>query len=174
MRDTPERYGSLSRWFHWGIAVLVLWQFLKLGDRINDGEHWVGLTLVSWHLSIGFLILTLGILRVLWAIKQYPHRPQLTGPLASLARIGHILLYIVMLLLPVLGILYMTGRGYGLKVFGQQLIARSDTEIGWMVSVGSLHSPLALLFVLLVIGHIAAALYHHFILRDDTLKRMTR
>lgn len=174
MSDTPERYGSLSRWFHWGMAILIVWQFLKIGDLINEGEHWIGQTLVPWHISIGFLILILGIVRVYWAIKQSAHRPKLSGPLEPLARIGHFLLYLVMLLLPVLGIFYMVGKGYGLKVFGMQLIARSETGIAWMASVGSLHAPVAVLFLLLVIGHIGAAFYHHFILRDDTLKRMTR
>ncbi|MDY0272907.1 MAG: cytochrome b [Advenella sp.] len=174
MSDTPQRYGSFTRWLHWGMALLIIWQFLKLGDLINEGEHWVGQTLVPWHISIGVLILILGIVRIYWAIKQSASRPPLTGPLAPLAKIGHFLLYLLLLLLPVLGIMYMVGKGYGLKVFGMQLIARSETEIGWMASAGSLHAPVALLFLLLVIGHIGAALYHHFILRDDTLKRMTR
>lgn len=174
MSDTPQRYGSLSRWFHWGMALLIFWQFLKIGDLINEGEHWVGQTLVPWHISIGFLIFILGIVRVYWAITQYPHRPPLAGPLAPLAKVGHFLLYFVMLLLPILGMSYMVGKGYGLTVFGVQLIAKSETGISWLASLGSLHAPVALLFLLLIIGHIGAALYHHFILRDDTLKRMTR
>ena len=174
MNDTPERYGSLSRWFHWGMTILIVWQFMKISELINEGEHWIGRNLVPWHISIGFLILILGIMRVYWAIKQSAHRPKVSGPLAPLARIGHFLLYLVMLLLPVLGIFYMVGKGYGLKVFGMQLIARSETGIAWMASVGSLHAPVAVLFLLLVIGHIGATFYHHFILRDDTLKRMTR
>ena len=131
MSDTPERYGSLSRWFHWGMAILIVWQFMKIGDLIDEGEHWVGRTLVPWHISIGLLIF-------------------------------------------ILGIFYMIGKGYGLKVFGLQLVEKSETGIAWMASVGSLHAPVAVLFLLLVIGHICAAFYHHFILRDDTLKRMTR
>ncbi len=172
MNDTQERYGLMTRCFHWVMAVLVVWQFLKLGDRIDDGEHWIGQTLVSWHISIGALLLVLGLLRVYWALKQRSQRPQHVGPKAALVKGGHFLLYLVMVLLPVAGVLLMVGKGYGLTVFGMQLIAKSETEIGWMASLGSLHSPLALLFVVLVIGHIAAALYHHFIERDGTLRRM--
>jgi len=172
MHDTPARYGSVSRWLHWGMAILILWQFLKIGDRISDGEHWIGQTLVPWHISIGALLLVLAVVRVLWILKQSGQRPPLGGPTAPLARLGHILLYLVMLLLPITGILLMAGNGYGLQVFGMQIIAQSESEIGWMATLGSLHSPLALLFVVLVIGHAAAALYHHFVVRDDTMKRM--
>lgn len=41
------------------MAVLVGWQFLKFFDRIAEGEHWVGQTLVPWHISIGTLFLLL-------------------------------------------------------------------------------------------------------------------
>ena len=44
--DSKERYGSVSRIFHWGMAFLIVWQGLKFFDRINEGEHWVGQTLV--------------------------------------------------------------------------------------------------------------------------------
>lgn len=40
--DSMERYGRLSRRFHWGMALLVFWQILRVFDRVNDGEHRVG------------------------------------------------------------------------------------------------------------------------------------
>lgn len=172
MNDSQERYSLITRCLHWGMAALVLWQFMKLGDRIDDGEHWIGQTLVPWHISIGVLLLVLGVLRLLWALKERPQRPPHTGPRALLVKVGHALLYVVMILLPITGVLLMAGKGYGLTAFGITLIAKSESEIGWMASLGSLHSPIALLFVALVIGHIMAALYHHFVERDGTLQRM--
>src|SRR5690606_2536051 len=169
-----ERFGRLTRWLHWGMAILIIWQFLKLGDRSNDGEHWIVQTLVPWHISIGVALLVLAVVRVLWALKQRPNRPQHVGSTAPLVKAGHFLLYVVMLLLPITGVLLMVGNGYGLEAFGIQLVAERDNEIAWMASVGSLHSPIAILFVALVVGHVCAALYHHFVVRDDTLKRMTR
>lgn len=61
--DTRERYGSVSRFFHWLMAVLLIWQFLRFGQRIAEGEHWVGQTLVPWHVSIGATLLVLIVLR---------------------------------------------------------------------------------------------------------------
>ena len=77
-----------------------------------------------------------------------------------------------MIAMPLTGLAVMLGNGYGLKVFGMQLIARSGVETPWLASLGSLHSPLAWLFLLLVVGHVGAALFHHLVKKDDTLRRM--
>lgn len=169
--DSPGHYGWLTRLLHWGMGLLILLQFLKLGDRINDGEHWVGQTIVPWHISVGVLILALVILRLWWAARQRPQRPQ---PEASpgLVRLGHFLLYASMVVMPITGISRMLGGGYGLTVFGVNLIAKTEVETPWLAAVGSLHSPIAWIFVILVIGHVAAALYHHYVRRDQTLRRM--
>src|SRR3546814_5531346 len=48
--DSIQRYGSVTRFLHWGMAVLVATQFLKFGDRLGEGEHWIGQTIVPWHI----------------------------------------------------------------------------------------------------------------------------
>lgn len=172
INDSATRYGALSRFFHWLMALLIIQQFFKLGDRINDGEHWLGDTFGPWHLSIGATVFVLVILRVLWALRQRTNRPTHQGAFAWAVGAGHGLLYLCMLLMPVTGVLYMLGNGYGLKVFGTQLVARSGEETQWMLNIGELHSPIAWLLLVLLVGHIGIALLHHFIKRDDTLRRM--
>src|SRR5690554_7661222 len=118
--DTKTRYGSISRLFHWGMGLLIVWQLLKLFDRINEGEHWVGQTLVPWHVSIGTLILLLVVARIAWKARQR------TGPAhdpatAFLVTAGHVLLYAGMVLMPITGLLTMLGGGYGWTAFGIQL-----------------------------------------------------
>ena len=122
--DSRERYGTLSRWLHWGMALLIGWQALKLFDRIDDGEHWVGQTLVPWHISIGAVLLVLVVVRMLWAASQRARRPVHEPSTQFLVTAGHVLMYIAMALLPVTGILTMIGNGYGLTVFGVQLAAK--------------------------------------------------
>ena len=90
--DSKKRYGVISRLFHWGMAILIFWQGLKFFDRINDGEHWVGQTLVSWHVSIGTLLLVLVILRIIWAVKQKDSRPDQDPATVLLVKAGHGLL----------------------------------------------------------------------------------
>ena len=169
--DSRTRYGTVSRVFHWLMALLIVWLFLKLGDRIEEGEHWVGQTLVPWHVSLGAVLLVLVVLRILWSASQLSRRPLHDPATAWLVKGGHLALYGCMVAMPVTGVLYLVGNGYGLKVFGQQLVEKGP-EIAWAASVGGLHSPLAWLTVLLVIGHIGAALYHRLVKRDDIMQRM--
>lgn len=169
--DSRERYGSISRWLHWLMAFLIGWQLLKFFDRIADGEHWVGQTLVPWHISIGTLLLVLVVLRMIWAGMQWKNRPLQNPSTVLFVRTGHFLLYAAMVLMPITGILYMMGNGYGLTAFGMQLIAKGG-EIPWMITLGNLHSPIAWLLLIMIIGHIGITLVHHFFMRDDVLRRM--
>lgn len=170
--DTKERYGKITRIFHWGMAFLVLWQFLKFFDRIGDGEHWVGETLVSWHVSIGSLLLLLVVLRLIWAFKQKDNRPEHDPAVATLARAGHRLLYALLIVMPITGMLYVLGNGYSVSPFGIELFTGSGTETAWMLTVGSLHSPLAWALLVMIIGHVGMALVHHFVKKDGVLQRM--
>src|SRR5690606_22595507 len=142
-RATRERYGTVSRLLHWGAPVLVAWQALKLFDRIDDGEHWVGQTLVPWHISIGVVILLLMVVRIAWALRNRGHRPPAPPPkmLGAVAKAGHVALYAALVLMPVTGMAIMIGNGYGLAVFGVQLVP-GGTDIPWLATFGgALHSP---------------------------------
>ena len=173
-RDTRQRYGTISRVLHWTMAVLVVWQVLKLFDRINDGQHWVGQNLVSWHISIGTLIAVLIVLRIAWALRNLHNRPPAPPPptLGLLARAGHVALYVGLVLMPLTGISIMVGNGYGLEAFGLQVVP-AGAGIPWLADFGGVvHSPLAWLVVLLVIGHVVMALWHGVVRKDGVLQRM--
>src|SRR5690606_4881228 len=141
------------------MGVLILWQLLKIFDRIAEGEHWVGQTLVPWHLSIGSLLLLLIAVRVIWVVKQLGHRPRHNPAEAVFVHVGHFLLYAAMVLMPLTGVLAMVGGGYGWSAFGVQLIAEGE-KIPWASALGSLHSPIAWILLILVLGHTAIALIH--------------
>lgn len=171
MKDSAERYGSIARLLHWGMALLIGWQMLKFFDRIDDGEHWVGQTLVPWHISIGTLLLVLVILRIIWTSIQRT-RPVKNPKMAIFVTIGHTLLYAAMVMMPVTGIMKMVGAGRGLNAFGLEIIPRTGNDIAWMIQLGDLHSSIAWVFLTLLLGHIGMALLHHFVLKDTTLKRI--
>ena len=171
IQDSRERYGGVSKTFHWLMALLIAWQLLKFADRIAEGEHWVGQNLVPWHISIGVLLLLLIMLRLAWVLAQRRQRPLHDPATARLVRAGHGLLFTGMLLMPVTGILVMLGGGYGVAAFGVEFVAKGE-EVAWAAGLGRLHSPLAWALTALVIGHIAMALIHHFVQGDDTLRRM--
>lgn len=166
-KQPRQRYSLVARFFHWTVAVLVLFQFLKFGDRIADGAHLVGELIKPYHGSIGFIILIFMIARVITRLKDKSVRPAVSVK----AKLGHYALYFFGFAMPITGAMYVVGKGYGLKVFGAQIISGGD-GIGWMTSVGSLHSACAILFAALVTGHTLIALYHHFVEKSDSLKRM--
>lgn len=170
LKDSKVRHGTLTKWLHWGMALLIGWQLMKFGDRIADGEHWVGQTLVPWHVSIGSLLLVLIVARLIWAASQHKHRPEQDPQTARLVKAGHGLLYAGMLLMPFTGIMVMLGGGYGVNAFGLQIVAKGE-ELGWAATLGTLHSPLAWALTMLIIGHIGMTLLHHF-RGEDVLKRM--
>lgn len=171
INDTKLRYGIISKLLHWVMALLVGWQFMKFGDRIADGKHWVGETLVPWHVSIGALLLALIVLRIVWAVVQRNKRPQPEPGTRLLVKGGHGLLYAGLLLVPLSGVMYLVGRGFGLKAFDVQFIDRGD-KIAWLTELGSYHSSLAWVLAALVVGHIVISLVHHFVKRDGVLRRM--
>lgn len=172
MNDSKQRYGAITRCLHWGMGLLIIWQFMKFFDRINDGEHWVGQTLVSWHISIGSVLLVLVVLRLIWAARQRHNRPEQDPATAFLVKAGHGLLYACMLLLPITGVMIMVGNGYGWAPFGMELVAGDGPEIDWMATLGSVHSLIAWCLLILVVGHVLIALAHHFVKKDGVLKRM--
>lgn len=171
IHDSRERYGALTKLLHWSMALLVFWQLLKFGDRIFDGEHWVGQTLVPWHVSIGSLMLLLILVRLAWAAGLRHQRPQQDPAQALLVKAGHGALYLGLLLMPITGVMVMLGGGHGITAFGIELFAEGE-EIAWAQALGQLHSPIAWILTVLIVGHIGMALIHHFVKRDDTLKRM--
>lgn len=172
INDTRERYGVISRIFHWLMAVLIGLQILKLSERLGEGEHWIGQNIVPWHVSIGALLLLLVMLRLSWALIQGDRRPEQTGSTAMWARLVHFLLYAGMVLLPLTGIARLLGLGYGLKAFGLQLIAASGAKTPVLISFSQLHAPISWIFITLIVGHVGAALFRHLVCRDGTLYRM--
>jgi cytochrome b561 len=170
IHDSPTRYGIVTRALHWITVILILLQFLRFTGKYIDPSHWINTTLKPLHGSLGFLLLIVVILRIVWLLAQYRYRP-IPEQFAQLARGAHLLMYILMVLMPLTGIAYVLGRGGSIAVFGHVIIPAESGHY-LLEAVGSYHSKIAWILLILVIGHIGAALHHHFIRRDDTLKRM--
>lgn len=160
MYDSPVRYGLVTKAFHWAMALLFLGQMMKLGDRIAEGEHWVGQTIVPWHGSVGALLLGLVALRVVWSLAQASRRPRHTGVHGRLVKAGHLALYFCMVYMPVSGAMMVLGKGYPFKSFGVTLVPGSGEKTQWMLSAAQFHSTVAWFFLILIIGHIAMAVVH--------------
>ncbi len=173
--EKPESYGAVAKLLHWLLFSLVAAQFAIAWTMPDIGRDTRAEGLIAWHLALGTLILLLVVIRLLWRLL-HPAPPALvTQPpwQRSLARLVHILLYAVLLSLPVLGWGNASSRGWDVSLFGViRLPPLFDKGSAVGHELGDIHSAGAIVLLILVGLHAAAAFYHHFVAKDGTLGRM--
>lgn len=175
--DSSARYGLVSRFFHWSIAYLLIWQMVTLlGWRlIGDGPFMRSVSeLGPYHGTVGVLVLFLGVARLVWAIANRHRRPRYERMVSGrTARLAHELFYALMIAIPAMALLRAYGKGRGYEQWGLQLVPKTDTEIAWMMApADALHGLLAWTFGALIAGHVGIAFWHRIVRRDRVLRRM--
>lgn len=173
-RDTPERYGLISRTLHWGMALVFTWQFLGMIGREVLGRTPLVSAVASTHSSVGTLLFVLIVVRLLWAMISDSRRPAYqTGILGFFAKIGHWSLYALMFIVPLLALVRSYGSGKGLSPFGFELFTATGVQIPWLTAPGNaLHGLLAWVLLALIAGHVFMVLFHRYIMRDEIAGRM--
>lgn len=168
-------YTPVAKGLHWLMAAMIL-GLLALGIYMSDLPlSPQKLTLYSWHKWAGVTVFLLVWLRLLWRITHRPPAlPETLSPLMRLAaHAGHAALYVLMVAIPLTGWLMSSAKGFQTVWFGvlpiPDLLSR-DRELGDLLQ--QVHKLLNLLLMLTLAGHVLAALWHHFVLKDDTLRRM--
>ena len=168
-------YTPVAKGLHWLMAALIL-GLAALGIVMHEMPlSPLKLELYAWHKWFGVTVFLLVWLRLAWRLT---HRPPalpatLSAPLQRLAHAGHALLYVLMIVIPLSGWLMSSAKGVQTVWFGlvplPDLLGR-DRELGDLLQQA--HKLLNLLLLLTLAGHVLAALWHHFVLKDDTLRRM--
>ncbi len=175
LKHTQARWGAVAIALHWLMVLLIFLQ-LALG-RIAEGMALSPdkLKLFVWHKSFGVVILLLVVFRLIWRLRSatpaYPSN--MPAWEAGAARFSHALLYLLMLALPLTGWIINSAANIPFKVFWLVPwpdITGPDKALQSLAS--EIHGRLAGLLVMVLIIHIMAALRHHFIKRNDVLKRM--
>ncbi len=173
-RDTERVYGQVTRLLHWSIAALMLWQFLGMGLRAVLGRTPLVSFFVGSHQPVGTVLFLLIVLRVGWALANHGRRPDHGPGFQGLAaRLGHLALYLVMVVMPVAALLRAYGGERAFAPFGFEIFPAQQPPIVWMVSAGeALHGELAWLLLALIAGHVVMVGVHEGMWRDGTLARM--
>ncbi|MCC7272276.1 MAG: cytochrome b/b6 domain-containing protein [Alphaproteobacteria bacterium] len=174
----PPTHPAATRWLHWGSAALLVAAFV-LGLVMEEWPRGAPRdTAMMVHYSLGALVLGLVCIRLLRRILLPPAvvgpaRGAPAGPVAAdlVAAAAHWTLYAMMLVLPLTGALDRWARGRRLAVFGDLVIPPPFAIPGGKLW-GEVHETIAYALVALVAAHVAAALWHHFVLRDGVLLRM--
>ncbi len=173
-RNTESGWGLVSILLHWVLAIAIVGLF-ALGwwmTGLGYYDSWYNLA-PWWHRSIGMLVLFATLLRLVWRLVN-PAPRALGHRLEWLAaHLGHIGLYVLMLVVLVSGYLISTADGHGIGVFDLFEVPALVSDLPNQATLaGEIHWYSALALVLLAAGHALAALKHHLVDRNDVLKRM--
>ena len=178
-----RRYTLVAIVLHWLIAAAVLTN-LYLGWRMSRAEGMEKFTLFQLHKSVGITVLTLTVLRIVWRLLHRP--PPYPATMTRWERLAagavHALFYLLMVAMPLTGWIVVSASAFNIPtllygtiplphigvVHDLPMAQRHAIETG----VGASHFLLAYLFAGLIMLHVAAALKHQFVERDDVLRRM--
>lgn len=170
-----DRYTRTAISLHWLIALLIFIAF-PLGLYMHELPLSPDkLRLYSYHKWIGVTVFMLAAIRLFWrATHQPPALPEsMPGWEKFAARATHFALYILIVIIPLSGWLMSSAKGFQTVWFGvlplPDLLDK-DKEVGDFLQ--EVHEVLNFVLFGLVLGHIGAALKHHFIQHDDILARM--
>jgi len=175
MSNTTTGYTGTAKALHWTIVALLIVQFIAAWTMPDIKRDTKPDTLINLHISVGVLILFVAVLRLTWRAghPEPPPEDGLPPRQVQSARAVHWLLYALLFVLPVLGWLNASWRGFPVIMFGLELpklLATRAPGGGW---TGDVHALLATYGLLTLVGlHVAAALNHYFIRRDGVLQRM--
>lgn len=170
-----ERYDTVTIWFHWLTALLVvllfgttfIWNYITPHDR-----YWRPL-LEDTHVSLGILFGAVVLGRIAWRLIGRPRPSPVPGLTGTLSHVVHGALYLLLVLQVVLGFVLRWFQGEDFSFFGLfsvPAIIGQDKALAH--SVQEVHNLVGWTIVILAIGHAAAALYHHYVLKDRLVRRM--
>jgi len=172
--NNNQQFGLVSKLIHWlmaalFIAIIAIALYMDELPRGAEKFEWVSL-----HKAFGVCALAAILLRIAWHRITKAPTPLGEGWQLKLAHLGHVALYLLMLLMPLSGLMMSLAKGHDVTVFNWFTISAFNEKNEMLADITSfIHEGGANLLYLVLAVHIAAALYHHFIVKDDTLKRIT-
>jgi cytochrome b561 len=174
LRNSADQWGLVAQILHWMLFLLIGAQFV-LATLMDDAPKGPGKTqLLMLHKSVGITVLALVLLRIGWRWAN-----PVPVPLArhawqvSAGRIVHFLLYLVMLLMPLTGMVMVMAAGRPIVWFGLfEIRPLIPTARDLSSLANDLHGLIAYLILGLLAVHITAAGLHHYVWRDNTVRRM--
>ena len=173
LHSTCSRYGVGAQVFHWLTVVLVLAAYvLSKGDRYSlysataDGIRRI-------HEALGMLVFIVVVLRLLWRLID---RTPATGPMprcmAAAANLVQFALYALLIAIPATGVLGTWLVGIPVTLLGFDIAPQIAKARGLGQLIMEIHTTLGNAILWVAAVHAAAALFHHFYLRDEVFKSM--
>lgn len=174
-RNSAIRYGSLSISIHWLMVLLfmAIYATINLRELYPKGSD-PREALKTWHFMLGMLSFVLVWLRL--AARFSGPTPLIKPAIPHLqeisAKLLHLALYVLMIGMPITGWLLLSATGKPIPFFGLELPALIGENKDLAKTLKDIHEFVGTAGYYLIGLHAAAALYHHYIVRDNTLLRM--
>jgi cytochrome b561 len=172
---TSARYSGVAQLFHWATVLLVGTAYVlspggpetRIYSAALDGSR-------EWHESVGMLLFALVLLRLVWRMLNEAPEPVPMAPWMRVsAKAAHWALYALLLAIPLTAIGGAWLEAHPLTLLGvgdvPPLLAPAH-DLG--ASITDIHTILGNVILWLAGFHAAAALFHHYVLRDQTLRSM--
>ena len=175
--DLPvPRYSALRIALHWLMALLLVavYATIELHEFFPKGSD-PRQAMKAWHFMLGLTVLALLLLRLAARWAQ-PGPAPLPGPAwqHKLSQLVHLGLYGLMVAMPLAGWLALSAAGKPIPFFGLELPALLGVDKELSHQIKEVHETVGTLGYVLVGLHAVAALAHHHLLKDNTLRRMWR
>ena len=170
------RYPAIQIFFHWLSLIFIALTYLTVNLKgIGHSDGWRNL-MMNCHFTLGILVFFTVIFRLILRhlyLKQIPeiNPAPPTGQTKS-AHYVHLSLYLIFIILPILGTLIVLNKGVALPFFGFPIIDGFNADKALSHTIKEIHETVANLGLAIIALHAAAALYHHYLLKDNTLIRM--
>nr|WP_318381628.1 cytochrome b561 [uncultured Enterobacter sp.] len=168
-----SKYSGLQIALHWLVFLLVVTAYCAMEFRgFAPRSYRPYFNIV--HVSCGISILVLMVARLLARLKYAtpPIVPKPKPMVTGLAHLGHLVIYLLFIALPIIGLLMMWFRGNNWIAFGIIMPHATEANFDLVDILKTYHVTLAMLGYYVIGLHALAALMHHYFWKDNTLLRM--
>lgn len=169
------RYGRLSIGLHWLMLLLIaaVYALMEFRGYFPKGSA-TREAMKLWHYMLGLSVLALVLVRIAarFASPTPAIVPAPPAWQALAAKAMHLALYLFMLGMPVVGWVLLNAEGHAAPFFGLELPALVAKDHALAEATEDLHKTIGTVGYWLLGLHAAAALFHHYVVKDNTLRRM--
>ena len=174
LTNSSSSYGTIAKLFHWVMGLMIIGLIIAgfyMASLPNSPQKF---QIYALHKATGVVILCLFALRLLWKNinKEVLMPSDLPRLIAFFAKLGHFTLYCFMFLMPFSGIMMSLYGGHNISLYGLYTIQSFKKAPQVASFFHDIHMTSAFILSAVIILHVLAAFYHHFIRRDNIVRRM--
>ncbi|EKD71739.1 MAG: Cytochrome b561 transmembrane protein [uncultured bacterium] len=174
LNNTSISYGTITRSLHWLMAAFFLGMFLVAYIMINIPKSDFRMSLYDLHKATGLLLFALVALRLMWRLVNVQPALPASTPLWQ-QRAAHwniVFLYMLMFLMPISGFLTSSLGGHEITFYYLFTLAPLAHDEAWSEFFSDAHEIFSILLIIVFALHVLGSLHHHYIRKDNVMRKM--